>query len=421
MIKKTLLSLLFLLFSFTTIIAQNNLTSPYSRFGLGNLNNRNTIFYTSMGNIGKGVQQPRTINTSNPAAYNSIDTSGFLIDAGLFLLSNTSKNLTTEQKSSYNSISYITIGFTINKYWKTILGVLPFSDIGYKIKTNGTDTTFGTHSYEYSANGGLTQILWGNSLKINKKFTIGLNSSYLFGKIEKKRLVNFNDLNYLGNSEISTRNINGFSFLLGGQYSQNITNDLNLVAGITTGIKSNLKGKDKLFTTTFITNSYGDQVTKDTIENNTIINGKIVIPFTIGCGVSVCKEEKFLIGADFDWQNWKNYSIYNKSDSLVNSFNFAIGGFYVINPSSNNFLKKLKFRGGLRFSKSYLELKNSNINEYGINFGLSIPLRKKNSINLGVEFGRMGTTKNNLIQESFTKIYLGLQLWDNMYVRRKLD
>ncbi len=421
MIKKIRYISIFLLLSTTASMAQNKISSPYSRYGLGTLNNRNTISSLSMGGLSKGVQLRNTINIGNPASFQSIDSLGFMVDASIYTFNGNAKNSTAEQSSSYISLGYISLGFSINKIWKTSIGVLPFSDIGYKISVAGTDTNFGNHSYQYFGDGGLTQLYWGNSLKIFKGLSIGLNSSYIFGTLNKNRSVQFTDLNFLGTNEKVKTNIKGFNFLLGAQYKKELKSDYFITTGLTYGIKSDLNATDEIFTTTFLINSLGNRVTKDTIENNVSKEGKITIPMSLGGGFSFGKEDNFLVGVDFDWQNWSKYSIYNKSDSLTNSFQIAIGGLYVINPTSNKFIEKIKYSAGFRYGKSYLELKNTTLNEYGINFGLSIPLKRKNSLNIGVEIGKRGTVANNLIQESFTKIYIGLKLWDNMYVRKKLD
>ncbi len=48
-------------------IAQNTNVSPYSRYGLGDINPSTTIPQFSMGGLGTGYTDPTFINLSNPA------------------------------------------------------------------------------------------------------------------------------------------------------------------------------------------------------------------------------------------------------------------------------------------------------------------------------------------------------------------
>ena len=53
----------------------------------------------------------------------------------------------------------------------------------------------------------------------------------------------------------------------------------------------------------------------------------------------------------------------------------------------------------------------SKVDDFGISFGLGLPLgRKLSNLNLGFEFGKKGTTSNNLIQENYFNVRLGLSL-----------
>jgi hypothetical protein len=404
-----------------SIFAQNNPSSPYSRYGLGQLSNRNTIFCTSMGGLSQGVQMPYVINSGNPASYNSFDSLGFIIDGSLILMNTKSQTDLLQQTSSYSSLGYFNVGFTIFKGWKTAIGIQPFSDVGYKISSTGTDTSLGNHTYRYIGSGGLTQIYWGNSLRLARGLSIGLNTSYLFGTISRERILEFEDMTILGLDTKNKNYVHGFHFLLGAQYKKSFKNDYYLLLGATAGLKTSLKASDDVFTTTFILNTNRSYVTKDTTENFTNKSGNISLPLTAGGGFTFGKEDKFLIGVDLNWQNWSKYTIFDVNDSLSDSYQVAVGAMYVTNPQSTKFFQKIRYRAGFRYAKSYLDLKNTNINEFGINFGLSIPMRKKNSINIGIEFGQKGTVANNLIKESYTRVSIGFQLWDNMYVRRKLD
>lgn len=421
MIKRNNLITLILVVISSFAFGQNNLSSPYTRYGIGLLNNRNTIFCTSMGGLSQAVQMPYVINSANPASYNAIDTLGFIMDGSLIVVQTKSQTELLQQSSSYSSLGYFNVGFTIYKGWKSAIGIQPFSDVGYRISSTGTDVHNGNYTNRYIGYGGLSQVYWGNSLRIAHGLSVGLNTSYLFGTINRQRIQEFTDMTILGSDTKNKTYIHGFNFLAGLQYKKELKNDQYFILGATTGFQSSLNASEDLFTTTFLLNSAEYHITKDTIENSTSHIGTINLPLSAGGGFTFGKENKYMIGADINWQNWSKYSVFNTNDSLVNSYQVSVGGMYTPDPQSQKLFQKIRYRAGFRYQKSYLDLKNTNIGEFGISLGLSIPMKKKSSINIGIEYGEKGTVANSLIKESFTRISIGFQLWDNMYVRRKLD
>ena len=58
-----------LLFSSTSMMAQNGTNSPYTRYGYGELANRSFGAGRSMGGVGIGLRSSRQINPMNPASY----------------------------------------------------------------------------------------------------------------------------------------------------------------------------------------------------------------------------------------------------------------------------------------------------------------------------------------------------------------
>ena len=57
--------------------------SPYSVFGVGDLNKEGTAFNRSMGGVGIANRTRRFINYTNPAAISAIDSSSFMADFGV--------------------------------------------------------------------------------------------------------------------------------------------------------------------------------------------------------------------------------------------------------------------------------------------------------------------------------------------------
>jgi hypothetical protein len=77
---------------------------------------------------------------------------------------------------------------------------------------------------------------------------------------------------------------------------------------------------------------------------------------------------------------------------------------------------------GARYNQTYLNLYGQSINEFGISFGLGLPLpRSLTTIDLSLEVGRGGTTAKNLIQETFVNFTVGVSIYERWFVKRRYN
>ena len=70
----------------TAVAAQTssiNAFSPYTMYGIGEINTRGTTQMRSMGGVGVAMGTPGKINLLNPAAYSTIPQKSFLFSFGL--------------------------------------------------------------------------------------------------------------------------------------------------------------------------------------------------------------------------------------------------------------------------------------------------------------------------------------------------
>ena len=78
------------------------------------------------------------------------------------------------------------------------------------------------------------------------------------------------------------------------------------------------------------------------------------------------------------------------------------------------------YRAGFRYENTGLVIKDKSIEDYGMNFGLGLPLGYS-KIDLGFEIGVRGTQYYNLIRENYFNISVGLSLSDKWFKKRKID
>jgi hypothetical protein len=414
------LSVLLLLFSFS-LSAQTIITSPYSRFGIGDLTANANAWNFSMGGNSIGLRSPYHINFINPASYTAFDSSSFVFEGGVSFKYVQLKTDLQSTNRTYASLGYLTFGFPVTKWWKTTLGLLPYSDVGYNMASDDIVTGAGKVSRIYSGSGGINRFLWGNGFKLSKNLSIGINASYLFGSMVRESSSTFPDSLYLINfRESNNISVSGLYFEYGIQYSAKLKKDVKLVAGAIFGTNTKIHAKTDLLAMTYFANA-GTEYPKDTILNEPGIKGTISIPLMYGLGISFEKPDKWIVGADYKWQNWKNYKAFETNDSLVNSYQVRAG--IEIVPDIENYskyFKRVRYRFGLRYNSTYLQLRQKHLNEYAVSLGFGLPIRgMKTGINLSGEVGSRGTIQSGLIKETFFNFVVGFSIYERWFIKRK--
>ncbi len=80
----------------------------------------------------------------------------------------------------------------------------------------------------------------------------------------------------------------------------------------------------------------------------------------------------------------------------------------------------MNYRFGFHYDAGILKINDTRINEYGMSFGIGLPVSQSySSVNLGIEIGKRGTTNNNLISENYFKFTLGISLFERWFIQRK--
>ena len=75
---------------------------------------------------------------------------------------------------------------------------------------------------------------------------------------------------------------------------------------------------------------------------------------------------------------------------------------------------------GAFYEHTYLNVNGNSINKMGISFGTSLPLpRTMSKVNLAVELGQCGTKANNLIQERYINLRVGIAVHEMWFMKRK--
>jgi hypothetical protein len=215
-LRRNNLAFLFLFFFAFSVTAQVSTSSPYSRYGIGDLQFGGFSKNLGMGGMGFALSQPFNINFNNPATYSSIALTTFEA-AGTGSMYE-QHNATSQHAFQYNAdFGYLAMGFPlISKKWGFSFGILPYSSVGYGIADKQINKVSGDVQYHtYEGSGGLNQFYMGTGFSLGKNFFAGVNASFLFGTINQLRKVEYPSNSYYNTKLTDETIINNFYFNAG--------------------------------------------------------------------------------------------------------------------------------------------------------------------------------------------------------------
>lgn len=456
MIKYTRLFITFLLAA--TVFeasAQSTATtsSPYSRYGLGILDDQLLPQNIGMGGIATAtntISNYNSINVINPASYSRINYT--TIDAGVYSnLMTLSKDGFADQRNGNARLSHIALGIPVTKRSALSFGLLPYSEMGYSYKQSFTG--FGTKptptdpntpkvdtnltNYIYSGQGGLSKAYLGYGFGIGRHLMVGANISYIFGNLQQDQSTEFPNLVGALNSRIEeSMHVGGLNYDYGVQYSFDFSETRHLVLGYSGSANSKLNMQKSFVVSRYTKDVDGNEnIPTDSLVSTLSANSKIVLPQINHFGISYQKDNSFLVGADYTTGKWSDLSIDGVNQNLQDSKRINVGG--QITPNANalsNYLALIDYRLGFIYEQTYITVNNANnsgnnvnIKRYAATFGFGIPLPHDRAssafykINFSAEIGKEGTLSNGLVKENYVNFHLGFTLNDKWFQRYKYD
>ena len=424
--RKKILALVLSVFFVQGLFAQANVDSPYSMFGIGQIRNKTmNARLEGMGGIANAMHGKGLINAENPASYAMIDTLAFLFDAGMYFKTSDFSTSSMSETSNNANFDYVAIAFGATDWWRISLGVQPYSNVGYNLIVNDNKEGIGNYATTFKGSGGLNQAFIGNAFRLGKNLSVGANATYVFGDYETLTTLSFPDSSYM----ISSRRgidmmVKSFMFDYGLLYNANIGKDLNLSVGLTYKQKIDLKGAQTTYIRSVEVDSDSDtEYLIDTISYNVNKDARLSMPQGFGFGIALQKNNRWAVGADFNWSQWSKFAREGVNDSLQNSWNVAVGAeFSPKSTSVSNYFRKASYRFGGFYEQTYLSLKGQSINKIGVTAGISLPLpRSLSKVNIGLEVGQCGTKAQGLIQERYFKASVGISVFERWFLKRKYN
>jgi len=409
--------ILTLLLFFLPAPAQNRIASPYSIFGLGELKFNQNINNTGMGGLGVAFRSNRSINEVNPASYAAIDSMSFLFEANVSSHFYQQQTQAASQSGNYTSLGSLMFGSRVTKWWAFGFGLKPFSSMGYKIRDAAVDDKVGTMNFLYEGDGGINQVFFGSAITPFKGFSAGFNASYLFGRLERHTTAYSDSTGIFLTNRIDRNQVNGWHLGMGTQYHTSIGNHGALTIGLIYGMEQEIGVKHS----EIIRRGFKGSAQFDTLSVSNERSGSFVMPVYWGGGVFARFNQRWQGGVDYQRQNWADYSMLGTQGGLLNTYQVTAGVQYNAGVQTfSNFFSILDYRAGFRYGQTYLNPYGHALDEFGISFGIGIPLRLALSkVNVGVEMARRGTTDHNLMEENIFRIHVGVNIYERWFLRRR--
>lgn len=450
---------------FSALKGQNNTTSPYSRFGIGELQYNSVSRYMGTGGTSIGASDSTYINFDNPASYTAIGKYTVFDIGGRAMFSKISDASASANNNAIN-LSHFFISFPIKqKHWAMNIGFIPYSSSGYSFSETKSLSGSSDYNVKYQGSGGISRLVFGNAVTLyrglvnrskfkvdtisnrtlrrimrdtmpeHSRLSLGVNLSYLFGNLDNQSTAVFPDTLLAFNTrQIRSTRVDGLGVNLGLQYIIKLKKEKVLTLGATYTLGNGIGAREKLFVTSFVTTTGGVDVPIDTLINQQQKKGKITLPSSYGLGFSLRYKNIWQFGADLRYTNWKSYRYFGQPDNyLANSYQASVGAQITPDPEGKKIsLRRTAYRVGARYGRSYLNINNTAINEWGVSAGVGFLLNPVglyarvfkvpfSSVNISAEYGRRGTTSNNLVREDFVRLSLSFTFCDKWFNKYKYD
>ena len=421
-----------------SVNSQNNTSSPYSFYGIGSLDFKGTSESRAMGGVSV-YNDSIHMNFRNPASYTgknmfSFNNEGRLVKftVGLGHSETDLKTSTNSSETTNTSFEYLGLNVPMGKKFGFGFGLIPYSSVGYKLQSSNLDNQL---QYKYSGNGGLNKAFLGFAYQLSDNIAIGFDAKYNFGNIQNSALEYLYDdeslpLDYQAREQ-NRSDLSGVNFNFGLTFRGGLTENLELHASLTHSPDYNLSSRNSRTFASVVINPNTqiefpvNEINID-LESLGLDKTDLTMPSITSFGLGISKPKKWFLGAEYTSITssvFSNDLINIENSEFEDSSKISFGGFYIPDYASfSKFWNRVVYRAGFYSEKTGLVINNESINEFGISFGLGIPAGGLfSNVNTTVEFGKRGTTNENLVEENFINFQLSLSLNDRWFIKRKYN
>ncbi|MBQ2098214.1 MAG: hypothetical protein II480_08550 [Bacteroidales bacterium] len=449
-LKKIKLIALIIILSVAEAAAQSVTSSPYSRYGLGDISYSGTGHNIAMGGTSVAESSSLYVNTVNPACNTNFLLQRFVFDVGFDVKYNDIKSAAESEKTCKATFKHLAGGFAAKPWWYFSFLLTPYSSVGYSMTAVDStrkldDRTYGYRDI-YEGKGGISKVSIATAFKFLKMFSVGFTGSVLFGNVTRTQnsfvsrsgyVINGTVYPYSSTLSISDKRIMhgvqgdiGFRFEKRFRSTKDSLRDaVRISLGAYISSKTDLNARNEIFMEdyhTYYAYRYSGYTyytaSADTIANDTVSTSKITIPRGFGIGASVELAERLTINADYRTQEWSGFHLPGDAanQQMRDSKYMGVGLQFVEDRYSSKYYRKIIYRVGAYKQQTYLNINGHGIDDNGVTFGLGFPIGPL-ILNANFQIGKRGTTEHNLYEEKYFLMHFSATLHDVWFVKRKFQ
>ena len=431
-------NLLFFACIYASIFLNAQGNSPFSYFGPGTfLESAFQANFTKSG-AGASSSSENMLNPINPATYSNLTfTTG---ETGIYSSTNFIQNNQSKDIISNSNLNGFGLGLPLGNKFGGAFGLTSLSKQNYSFSYFKTLSDGSLVEDIYEGDGGLSKLFLGLGAAY-KKISFGANGHYIFGRLNNISKEKYNSTDFKSIQFQEYTNVSGFNFNVGLQFKQDFSTENYFIFGSSFDFGGNQN------TSNYLTANYFT-VGQATTTNNKIIEtefhetsdfavdtresptkGEITLPSTLQAGFSIGKLEHWEGVLEYRMRTLSSYALNGESSSLNNSNTIILGGNFIPNKKAlgrSNHWKTTSYNLGMHFGNSGIVLSKEDLNEFGINFGFGLPLKKFKyqtetfGSSIYLSFGYVNRSNASLeITENYLNINASVVLNDKWFVKRK--
>ncbi len=416
------LSLMFFL-SFQ-LMAQTT-QSPYTALGIGDIIQPGLVNNMGMGGTTIAYPSNKNFNLMNPAM---LGIRGYFTSFEIGF-SGERRMITSDTLSQTNgagNINYIALAFPIKQSRIAAgIGLAPYSYVDYNIiSKNEIDGSEEEADVNFKGSGGLNTFFYSTGFNLFKSLALGFKVSYLFGSKTEETIFDIDQPSAFSSALYESTKVSDFLLTFGGTYYLKVGEKSQIfLAGIyELGTDVNATRDERL--------EQRQKFTGLLLSTDTIVSGlkeNVRLPQKYGIGISYAYGTKWLISSDLIIQDWNKYTNPRNEMKypLVKSYRIGLGAEFIPDAASvSNYFNRMIYRAGVSYELTPYQLNNDQVYDFGINFGVSLPVINRNSpslVSLAFQYGQRSGGADFSITESYFRLALGFTINDIWFYRRKIE
>ena len=396
--------------------------SPFSAFGIGEYYGNSLAHNQGMAGVGYSNPQYYYLNSKNPAllVFNTLT----VFESGVVGEKRTLKDGESVEKNASGNLNYLALGFPVKRgRWATSTGLMPYTNVNYKL--NYTDNIVGSTNkvaVSETGTGGINQVFLSNGVALNKYFSVGATVNYLFGSINNRYsnvLLDTQQALVFVPTVEEGYYFKDYNFSAGFSFHKDSISKKNyrINFGLVYDFRANINTAYYARTERSVANKFLDSLTL------TNYSGTTTLPQSFGAGISFSKADNLTFGADVQYLDYAQFRDFKGQNfNGAGAWKIALGGEFTPNATSpGSYLKRITYRTGVNIDQYPYLVNGNTLKDFGINFGLSLPVSRISSLDLGVKIGKRGDLGLNKIEENYFKLYFGVTFNDQWFIKRRFD